>query len=292
VRSAIPSLRELAGRAEPRLAESFALPGRLGGIARSLAGSAAGVEAGLAVGYASHRVLGQYDLSMVGAKRPPRLLFVSPNLSAAHARLGESAELLLRWIALHEVAHAVQFSAVPWLRRHLGGIATELLDGAVEGIGPGDLRRAARSLIRTDPRQVIRTLLQGDVVRALAGPQQRARLDALQAAMSMIEGHAEHVMDAAGEQLDPGYARLRERLEAHRSSLRRHALDQIIGRILGLDLKLRQYRIGKAFCDRIVERAGIDGLNRAWATPEALPTLAELERPERWLERVGMGVAA
>jgi coenzyme F420 biosynthesis associated uncharacterized protein len=292
VRAALASLREVAARAEPRLADTFALPGPLGGIARTVAGSAAGVEAGVAVGYASHRVLGQYDVSLIGSERPPRVLFVSPNLSATHARLGESAALFLRWIALHEIAHAVQFDAVPWLQPHVGALATELLDGALEGLGADDLRRAARALIRTDPRQVIRTLFRGDLVRALTGPEQRARLDALQAAMSLVEGHAEHVMDAAGAGLDPGYARLRERLEAHRSSLRRYALDQIIVRLLGLDLKLRQYRLGKAFCDSVVDSEGVDGLNRAWTGPEALPTFSELERPTAWLERVSASVAA
>jgi coenzyme F420 biosynthesis associated uncharacterized protein len=285
VRASIGSVRELAGRAEPRLAQAFSLPGPFGGIARSVAGSAAGIEAGLAIGWASHRVLGQFDVSLLGAPREPRLLFVSPNLTAAHARLGESSELFLRWIALHETAHTVQFGAVPWLRDHLGGLAAELLDGTLDGLGPADLREAGRALIRTDPREVIRTVLQGDLVRVLAGSEQRHRLNSLQAAMSVIEGHAEHVMDAAGARLDRGYARLRDRLEAHRSSFRRHALDQIIGRLLGLDLKLRQYRLGKSFCDAVVERDGVDGLNRVWSAPEALPTLAELARPEAWIER-------
>ena len=102
--------------------------------------------------------------------------------------------------------------------------------------------------------------------------------------MSVIEGHAEHVMDAAAGQVDPGYARLRERLEARRTS--RGGLGEVIMRILGLELKLRQYRLGKAFCDTVVDEAGIEGLNRVWRAPEALPTLAELEQPKRWLARV------
>jgi putative hydrolase len=102
--------------------------------------------------------------------------------------------------------------------------------------------------------------------------------------MSVIEGHAEHVMDAASRQLDPGYARLRERLEARRES--RGGLGEVILRMLGLELKLRQYRLGKAFCDTVVAEAGIEGLNRVWRAPEALPTLAELEQPGGWLGRV------
>ena len=81
----------------------------------------------------------------------------------------------------------------------------------------GSLRALARRLLRSDPRAAVRTILRGDLARLLAGPEQRVTLDRLQAAMSVIEGHAEHVMDAATRQLDPGYARLRGRLEARRT---------------------------------------------------------------------------
>ena len=103
--------------------------------------------------------------------------------------------------------------------------------------------------------------------------------------MSVIEGHAEHVMDAASRHLDPGYARLRGRLEARRVS--RAGLGEVVMRMLGLELKLRQYSLGKAFCDRVVAEAGIEGLNRVWRAPAAVPTLAELENPRGWLNRVG-----
>lgn len=108
--------------------------------------------------------------------------------------------------------------------------------------------------------------------------------------MSVIEGHAEHVMDAAAEKIDPGYARLRARLEARRAS--RGGLGEAIARMLGLELKLRQYRLGKGFCDAVVAEAGIETLNQLWHGPEALPTLAELERPPDWLARVGTRSAA
>jgi putative hydrolase len=108
--------------------------------------------------------------------------------------------------------------------------------------------------------------------------------------MAVIEGHAEHVMDMAAKRLDPGYGRLRERLESRRA--RHSGLGDVIARLLGMDLKMRQYRLGKAFCDAVVGEAGIDGLNEVWRAPEALPSLAELERPDDWLARVGSPDAA
>ena len=127
-------------------------------------------------------------------------------------------------------------------------------------------------------------MLRGDLPRVLAGPQQARTLDRLQMAMTVIEGHAEHVMDAATDASDPGYARLRERLETRRSN--RGGLGEVISRLLGMELKMRQYRLGKAFCDEVVAEAGIDGLNRVWRSPDDVPTPAELERPLDWLRRV------
>ena len=285
-RIGLRTLRELSDRLERRLADGLSLPGPLGGFARSLAGAAAGAEAGVAVGYGARKVLGQYDVPLVATERRPRLVFVGPNLAAAHSRLGEDPALFLRWIAIHESTHSVQFASVPWLREHLAELLEQLIAGASAGLDLGSLGQLGRRLIHTDPRAAIRKVLRGDLARVLAGPGQGRTLDRLQAAMSVIEGHAEHVMDAAAEGLDPGYARLRERLEARRAS--RSGLGEVILRILGLELKLRQYTIGKAFCDGVVEEAGVEGLNEVWRSPDALPTLDELEHPANWLRRVGI----
>ena len=283
-RMGLRTMRELADRLERRVADGLSLPGPLGGLARSLAGAAAGAEAGVAVGYGARKVLGQYDLPLVPTERQPRLVFVGPNLAAAHLQLGEDPELFLRWIAIHENTHSIQFASVPWLRPHLGELLDELIAGASARLDLGSIGQAARRLIRADPRAAVRKVLRGDLARLLAGPEQARTLDRLQAVMSVIEGHAEHVMDAAAGPVDPGYARLRERLEARRAS--RGGLGEVILRILGLELKLRQYTVGKAFCDGVVAEAGIEGLNQVWRAPEALPTLAELEQPQRWLRRV------
>ncbi len=283
-RLGLRTLRELSEQLERRVADGLSLPGPLGGLARSLAGGAAGAEAGVAVGYGARKVLGQYDVPLVPTERRPRLVFVGPNLAAAHSELGEDPGLFLRWIALHESTHSIQFASVPWLRAHLAELLEQLIAGASARLDLGSLGELARRLFRSDPRAAVRRVLRGDLARLLAGPEQGRTLDRLQATMSVIEGHAEHVMDAAAEQLDPGYARLRGRLEARRAS--RGGLGEVILRMLGLELKLRQYRLGKAFCDNVVTEAGIEGLNRVWRAPQALPTLAELEQPAGWLSRV------
>jgi coenzyme F420 biosynthesis associated uncharacterized protein len=281
VRTNLESFRQLSAGLEERMAERLRVAGGRGGPPGGLARAAAGVEVGLATGYLGQRVVGQYDVALIGPVRRPRLLFVGPNLAAARQRLEVDHELFLRWIAMHEATHAVQFAAVPWLRGHIGAIAQELLAGVAVEVKPTEL---LRRVLRLDPRELMRSVTSGEIVSLLWSPEQRASMERLAAAMTVVEGYAEHVMDAVGEQLDPAYAELRRRLERDRE--RRGLLDQIVSKLLGLDLKLAQYRRGKAFCDEVASAAGIGRLNRVWSGPEALPGADELDQPERWLERV------
>jgi coenzyme F420 biosynthesis associated uncharacterized protein len=280
----LESFQQLSARVEEHLQQrmSGSNDGRVSGIQRTIVRTATGAEVGLAVGYLSQRVIGQYDLALIGPARAPRLLFVGPNLSAARARLGVDRDLFLRWIALHETTHAVHFASVPWLREHIGGIAEELFEKAAVEVKPTEI---LGKLARLNPRELLRTVKSGELATLLLPADQRVLVDRLTAVMTLVEGYAEHVMDAVGDQLDPGYSDLRRALEQDRD--RRGLLDSIVSKILGLEMKLAQYRRGKAFADEIVRSHGIRTLNRAWTGPDALPTADELERPEQWVERVG-----
>jgi coenzyme F420 biosynthesis associated uncharacterized protein len=282
VRTNLESFRAMSAEVERRMANHVRVAGRGGGISGSLVGVAAGAEVGLASGYLAQRVIGQYDVALIGPVREPRLLFVGPNLAAARARLEVDRGLFLRWVALHEATHAVQFAAVPWLREYIGGIAQELLSEASVEVKPGEL---LGKLARLGPRGLVRTVASGEIVSLLWTEPQRRLVDRLLAAMTVIEGYAEHVMDAVGEDLDPAYAGLRRRLDRDRE--RRGLLDQVVSRLLGLDMKLAQYRRGKAFADQVAHEAGIKALNRVWAEPVMLPSAEELDNPSEWLVRVG-----
>ena len=282
-RNALSTLAEAAAPVEDRLASELHLPGPLGGIARRGVGAAIGAEAGVAAGYAAKRVLGQYDVALVGPARPARLLFVGENLEGARRHLEADRELFLRWVALHETTHVIQFEQVDWLAAHMRALAGGLIEGAADDFDTASAAAFAKRLLR-DPRDLVRALLRGELGRLLADPGRRRLLDRLQATMSVIEGHAEHVMDAAAGDLGPGLAELRRRLDERRS--RRGGLSQLIARLLGMELKLRQYELGKAFCDAVVDAAGPEALRAVWRSPDALPDLAELEAPRRWLDRV------
>jgi coenzyme F420 biosynthesis associated uncharacterized protein len=278
----LTSLRSASAGIERTMGEPFGGP--VGGFVRTLAGMGAGVELGLASGYLAQRVLGQYDVALIGPARPARLLFVAPNLAAAHARLGGRRALFLRWIALHEGTHAVQFSAVPWLRSHIGGLVEGILEGAGLRFSAAGVRRVAGRLLR-DPAGVAAGLRSGDLASLVVSPRRRGLLRKLAATMTIVEGYSEHVMDAVGAGVDPDYAELRRRTDRERE--RRGLLDAVVFRLLGLELKLRQYRVGKSFADRVVEEQGVEALNRVWSDPGSLPRPSELERPRRWLARVG-----
>jgi coenzyme F420 biosynthesis associated uncharacterized protein len=136
-----------------------------------------------------------------------------------------------------------------------------------------------------NPRELVRTVAAGELATLLWTEPQKEMVDRLLAIMTIVEGYAEHVMDAVGDQLDPGYAELRRRLDHDRE--RRGVLDSVVSKLLGLDMKMAQYTRGKAFVDEVVRLAGIRAINRVWDEPEAMPTAAELDSPEDWLERVG-----
>jgi coenzyme F420 biosynthesis associated uncharacterized protein len=254
---------------------------RLGsGPLQSAGGVLVGVEAGGIVGFMSRSVLGQYELALLDPEQPPRLLLVAPNLREAAKQFEADEAELLEWVVFHEITHAVQFTAVPWLREHVADQLRELLASVQVEVDPSALLRLPKL---DDLRGLWESVREGGLVHAVAGPERKAIIDRLQAVMALIEGHAEHVMDAAGAPVLPSLPKLRAALERRRRE--KPPLVKLLERLLGLDLKLRQYEIGKRFCDAVVRDWGIEALNRAWDSAEQLPTLEELEDPAAWVRR-------
>ena len=175
------------------------------------AGALLSVQVGALTGFMAQRVLGQYDIPMLDAQGPARLLLVAPNLGEAAVRLGASGPDLLHWVTLHEVTHAVQFTGVPWLRPHLAGLLREVLESIEVKI---DAKRALRLPSSSEVRELLELLRGGDLVTLAIGRDRRALLDRVQATMAVIEGHAEHVMDALGAQVLPTQAALRAAMSA------------------------------------------------------------------------------
>jgi coenzyme F420 biosynthesis associated uncharacterized protein len=243
-------------------------------------------EVAVVLGYLAQRVLGQYELVLLDEAAdpsPPRLLFVLPNLGQAVRAFGAREDEFMTWVTLHEVTHAVQFAGVPWLHGHVAGLVRELLQKAELRIDNPNKKRAPTA---QGVKRAASALRQGDLIGVFTNSSERETLDRVQAVMAVIEGHAEHVMDAVAPDLLPSLPELREALNRRRRS--QSGLSRLFAKLLGLELKLRQYEQGKYFCDQIVDRAGTAALVRVFSEPEALPTLEELRDPPNWLRRVGL----
>jgi coenzyme F420 biosynthesis associated uncharacterized protein len=291
----LKSMRPLLARLTDRLGEDG---GGLASPFRAASGFLLGAQVGAVTGMLSQRVLGQYDLALLDSDVPPRLLLLAPNLAQAARNLGVDRDELVLWVTIHEITHAVQFSGAPWLRGHLGGMLGELIDGlhvtalggrsnggaADPNGGTGFARGRTPKLPNpAELRELLERARRGELLRLTLGEERWQLVERMQAAMSLIEGHAEHTMDAVGAETLPSLPRLREAMTRRRES--RGLPWRVLERLLGLELKLRQYEVGRRFCDAVVSEAGPEALARAWSGPEALPSTAELKSPAAWLAR-------
>jgi coenzyme F420 biosynthesis associated uncharacterized protein len=268
---------------DPVLAAASAEMGKMKPGAKLWLEAVSSFELALMLGFMAQRILGQYEIVLLdepASADPPRLLFVLPNLVETVGKLEVDEQEFVTWVTLHEVTHAVQFGGVPWLQKHLAELVQEMLKLAQERLkAPRRLRVPSRAELA----RVAGALRRGDMVGALAGDQERALIDRIQAVMAVIEGHAEHVMDAVGVKLLPSLPELRAALDGRRTS--QSLMTKTVMRLLGFEMKLSQYKRGKVFCDEIVAQGGTDALLYLFSAPEALPTLAEVGDPGGWLAR-------
>ena len=284
------NLDTLSGLLDPvaeRLEGRMDFAGPLAGVLKAGASATLAAETGLVMGYLSQRVIGQYEVSLLGGESPPRLLFVAPNLRKAVRELDVEADSFHRWIAAHELTHVFQFQGVPWLREHLSGLMREYLSTVDVRIDRGS---AGGLPSMPDLSKLVENFREGGLAALVQTREQRGLMERAQATMAVVEGYSEHVMDEIGRAVIPDHEKLRTAMDARRRS--RSAPQRIVERLLGFDVKLRQYELGKRFSDAVAGSAGIEGLNRVWDSPEALPTAEELEAPEKWLERLGPAPAA
>jgi coenzyme F420 biosynthesis associated uncharacterized protein len=243
----------------------------------------AGAEMGVLMGFLAQRVLGQYDLLVPdeGGGDADAVYYVGPNILALEKRYGFRPGDFRLWIALHEVTHRAQFRAVPWMK----GYFLSLLDSMMTLIEP-DPKRLVRALERAAEaaRRGRNPLDDGGIVALFATDEQRKVLDKVQALMSLLEGHGNFVMDRLGRVHVTGQERMSATLKARRQA---GGIGAQIRKLVGIEMKMRQYEIGEQFITHLEETVGTSALDAAWRGPDCLPTMAELEAPEQWLERVG-----
>ncbi|MFE2374810.1 zinc-dependent metalloprotease [Streptomyces sp. NPDC059398] len=291
-------LKPLLGKMEDRRGSS---PG--GAVLGAVGGKVTGVELGMLLSFLSSRVLGQYETFAPAGRDMPgaaggggRLLLVAPNIVHVERELEVDPHDFRLWVCLHEETHRTQFTGVPWLRDHLEGEIQSFLEATeVDPMTVLErLREAAQSF--AGGRTTGADAGEGDggssLVELVQTPAQRDILGRLTAVMSLLEGHADYVMDGVGPQVVPSVDDIREKFQKRRAQ-GAGRLDQALRKLLGLDAKLRQYRDGERFVRAVVEQVGMDGFNRVWTSPNTLPTKAEIAEPAEWIARVhGKGETA
>jgi coenzyme F420 biosynthesis associated uncharacterized protein len=292
------TMRPLLGGLSERLGEGT---GPLAAPLRMASGFLLGAQLGGLTGVLSQRVLGQYDLALLDDSVTPRLLLLAPNLAIAARNLSVDRDELVLWVTIHEITHAVQFTGAPWLRAHLGGMLKELIEGLQVSIVGGDKdgkddasakddgtpswRRMPKLPDPADLREMVERARRGELLRLTLGEDRWQQVERMQAVMSLIEGHAEHTMDAIGAEVLPSLPALRRAMNRRRGS--RGLPWRVLEKLLGLEMKLRQYEVGRRFCDAVVAEGGPQALARVWSGPEQLPSSEELRQPALWLARTG-----
>ncbi|OIJ89692.1 zinc-dependent metalloprotease [Streptomyces colonosanans] len=259
----------------------------------AVGGKVTGVELGMLLSFLASRVLGQYETFApatrdlpAGANGGGRLLLVAPNIVHVERELDVHPHDFRLWVCLHEETHRTQFTAVPWLRDHLEGeIQSFLGETDVDPMAVLErIREAVQSLVGGRPEGE-----EGDdghsLVELVQTPAQREILGRLTAVMSLLEGHADFVMDGVGPDVVPSVSEIREKFQQRRAK-GASRLDLALRKLLGLDAKLRQYRDGERFVRAVVEEVGMDGFNHVWTSPNTLPTKAEIAKPADWVARV------
>jgi len=303
------TMRPLLGSLSERIGDGT---GPLAGPLRTASGFLLGAQVGALTGVLSQRVLGQYDLALLDDTVAPRLLLLAPNLAIAARNLSVDRDELVLWVTIHEITHAVQFTGAPWLRRHIGGMLEELIeglqvtlagksnDGSDDERGHGDSAsgngahggRSGGWADRLsmpklpDPaelREMADRARRGELLRLTLGEDRWLLVERMQAAMSLIEGHAEHTMDVIGGDVLPSLPKLRAAMNRRRES--RGLPWRVLEKLLGLEMKMRQYEVGRRFCDAVVNEGGPQALARVWSGPEQLPSTEELANPAAWLAR-------
>jgi len=304
IRANVDGFRVVLDPLVEHLAERGATPPS--GVISAVGSRVTGMQAGLILAYLAGRVLGQYELFLPpdpeasGRDAPAgRLTLVAPNIVMVERELKVNPSDFRRWVCLHEETHRTQFTSVPWLRPYVQQQMTEfLLASDLDPASILDRLRAAADAVAgavrgqsdSDDGAAGSAGRGGSLIEAIQSPRQREILERLTAVMTLVEGHGDYVMDAVGPSVVPSVEDIRAKFSARRGSGNR--IEQALRRILGIDLKMKQYEQGSRFVKTVVTEAGMPAFNKVWTSPETLPTLAEITNPQAWLERVDGGHAA
>ena len=177
-----------------------------------LGGKPAGLQAGAMLAFLSSAILGQYD-PFTGEHGT--LLLVAPNIIAVERALKVPPSDFRLWVCLHEVTHRVQFSSAPWLGEYMRSSVAVLSDGVDEPMSEFANRLTTALKNRKDSTKSEDAGIVG-LLRATQPAPQREAIDRLLVLGTLLEGHADHVMDAVGPAVVPSVAQIRTAFDSRR----------------------------------------------------------------------------
>lgn len=257
------------------------LPGQIGQVLRQVSAVFLGLQTGMVLGYLGRNVIGQYEVSLP-APEGVRLLYVLSNLREVEHDWELDPKEFRYWIALHEVTHHLEFSR-PWVRNYFHSQLRTLVESL--DFDPNRMQSAFEGIEMLDPERMAEALQDPEkLVQAAWTPLSQDAIARLQAFMTLAEGYSTFVMDAVGARVLKEHARLKEVMERRKREA--SPGDVLLERLLGLELKRRQYEEGVKFCRYVAGVHDVASLNRAWDNPESLPTAEELADPDTWIARV------
>ncbi len=282
----IDAFRHMLTPLEPLLTGATTDKGRLSATLSSANRRIVAAELGVLLGYLARRVLGQYDVALLGREKveSSKLYYVEPNIVHLESTLRLPGEEFRMWLALHETTHVFQFEAFPWVRPHFNAMLERYFGYLQEDAQY--LTESVKNLRIFVDRARNRGNTSGSWIEALMNDEQRALFSEMQALMSVIEGYSNHVMNVVGKELLPNYATISKKFEVRQRN--RSNAEQLFAKITGLDLKIEQYRQGQQFVDAVVARHGHAFALRLWESPESIPTLEEIRDPEAWVARMNV----
>ena len=247
-------------------------------FAEAIGSRITGVELGAMLGFLGSKVLGQFDPFHDKPGEQGRLLLVAPNIVHVERELDVDPHDFRLWVCLHEETHRVQFTAVPWMTDHLRSEMASIID-AVQ-TDPAALMGDAVKRIG----DLVSGKSDGSLLDLFSSPEQKQVIERVTGVMSLLEGHADVVMDGVGPEVIPSVGEIRRKFTRRRKGV--GGLDKLLRRLLGLDQKMAQYRDGAVFVRAAIDKVGMEGFNAVWAEPANLPTKQEILDPSLWIARV------
>ncbi|WP_343232872.1 MULTISPECIES: zinc-dependent metalloprotease [unclassified Tsukamurella] len=286
ISAAAASMETMLGSADPAPAKRpSGVLDRVSALGTKVGEGAAGVQAGLLLAFLSGAILGQFDpFARAADEQEGELLLVAPNVIGVERALDLVPSDFRMWVCLHEVTHRVQFAATGWLAGYMKENVDALTASAPESTAEV-LERIVAGL-RHDPDDDAARRQPGmlGALQLLQGPEQFAATSNLLMLGTLLEGHADHVMDAVGPSVVPTVAEIRTAFDRRRERPQ-NPVRRVLRALLGMDAKIAQYVRGKAFVDAVVSEVGMERFNRVWTSPETLPRPADLDDPSAWIAR-------